>query len=84
MKTDERLQYLQDYFAKDEKVKVEIPPNVRVTNGVTIITRFEGTRAGYHFRNGIAWFDRKDLHKVKAIQPTPIVHDPLKQKGSAE
>ena len=42
MKTDERLKYLKDYFAQEEKVKVELPPIIRVINGVTKISYFDG------------------------------------------
>lgn len=84
MNTDERLQYLKSYFAQEEKVKVELPPSTRENNGVTIISHFDGTRCGYKFKRGIAWFERKDVHKIKAMYPNIIIHDPLQHEGDAK
>ena len=85
MNTNERLQYLQNYFAQEGKVKMELPPSIRENNGVTIRSYLDGTRCGYTFKQGIAWFERKDVHKIKAMYPNIIIHDhPLQQEGRAE
>ncbi|WP_409289631.1 hypothetical protein [Peribacillus sp. SCS-37] len=71
----ERLNMIKDYYAKQEKVKVEIPYVISETNKGKVIHRFNGRRAGYDFINGIATVERKDLHLFRKQFPHVIIHD---------
>lgn len=70
---EDRLKYLQSFFNENEKVKVEIPP-VRTGN---VVRYFDDYRCGHKFTRGIAWVERKDLHKFRNNYPKGyfIIHD---------
>ena len=50
----ERLEYLKSHYKKQEKVKVEVPAHHIQTIKGLVIHRFNGMRAGYEFKDGIA------------------------------
>ncbi|WP_409253852.1 hypothetical protein V1502_08125 [Bacillus sp. SCS-153A] len=61
----DRLEHIREYFSKQEKVKVEVRVFIAETNRGKVHHYFEGRRYGYEFKRGIAWVDRKDLHKFQ-------------------
>ncbi|MED4037046.1 hypothetical protein [Niallia taxi] len=65
MSNTDRLEMIKAYYAKEEKVKVEVPVFISETTKGKVHRYFNGTRAGYQFKHGIAWVDRKDLHKFR-------------------
>lgn len=69
----ERLDYIREYFQKQEAVKVEVPQFISETTRGKIISYFTGRRYGYDFKHGISWVDRKDLHLFKGQHY--IIHD---------
>lgn len=69
----ERLEYLKAHYKKQEKVKVEVPAQHIQTIKGTVTYRFNGMRAGYEFKDGIAWIAVKDLHKFQ--QQPFIIYD---------
>lgn len=53
---NERLEYLKNYFASDELVKVQVVIKASISK------YFEGERYDYKFRDGYAMVQREDLH----------------------
>lgn len=67
------MEAIKAYFAKEEKVKVEVPVQIRETTKGNVHTYFDGERAGYKFNRGIAWIGRVDLFKFRGQHF--IIHD---------
>ncbi|MGE6488789.1 hypothetical protein [Paenisporosarcina sp. NPDC076898] len=65
MSNSDRLEAIKAYFANEEKVKVEVPVKISKTSKGDVHHYFNGERAGYKFRHGIAWVERIDLHKFR-------------------
>lgn len=78
---NDRLEYIKNYYAA-QKNKVEILPHRSTDkNGMTIIRRFTGRRAGVDFKNGVAIVDQAQLAALKELYPEStypgllIIHD---------
>ncbi|WP_430789474.1 hypothetical protein VBD025_03940 [Virgibacillus flavescens] len=74
MMNQDRKKFIQDYYRdKQGLIKVEVPVYISKTIKGTIHHYFNGERAGYTFKQGIAYVEKKDLHKFKAF-PYMIIH----------
>ncbi len=71
----DRLAYIKEYFAKENKVKLEIKPTISETTKGRVIYRFNGQRAGIDFKDGIGYCERKDLYKIRESFPYIIIHE---------
>lgn len=62
----DRIEMIKAYYAKQEKVKVEIPPQVtKTTQGNVVHYPKNGKRIGYDFKDGVAYVDKADLYKFR-------------------
>ncbi|MDI2586612.1 hypothetical protein OR571_05555 [Psychrobacillus sp. NEAU-3TGS] len=73
MSNTDRLEAIRAYFAEEEKIKVEVPVKISKTIKGDVHHYFNGDRAGYKFRHGIAWVERNDLHKFRGLHF--IIHE---------
>lgn len=74
MTNNDRLDYIRQYFEKQNRVLAEIPASISETTKGKLIRRFDGYRCGYKFVDGRAWIDRKDIHLFKDY-PHILIHD---------
>jgi hypothetical protein len=74
---NERLNYIKDWYSKQQEVVVELPPVVTMVGNMKKNYRFSGYRLGDKvlFRDGKATINRDDLHKLLAMYPNLIVHE---------
>jgi formate-dependent nitrite reductase cytochrome c552 subunit len=66
MSNTDRIEMIKAYYANMTKVKVEIPPQItKTTQGNVVHYAKDGKRAGYHFKDGVAYVDKHDVHKFR-------------------
>lgn len=70
--TTARENMIREYYAKGDSVKVTIPPTISKTYKGNVVTRFNGKRCGYDFKDGVAMVKREDLHKFRKYKPAII------------
>jgi hypothetical protein len=78
--SNDRLKYLQSYF-ENQKVKVTVPPVESMTSKGKVVYYFEGKRCGYDFKRGVAFVDKKDIHKFKESYPHMIIEANDEREG---
>jgi hypothetical protein len=76
--TNERLAYLKAHL-ENQRVKVEVPAQTSITTKGTVIYRFNGTRMGHNFKDGIAHVKKEDVHLFN--HQHYIIHDTNEKDG---
>jgi hypothetical protein len=77
----DRMEFIRDYYRKQNDVVVEIPAASRKVGNKSITSRFSGYRCGYKFIEGKATVKREDLHKLQVLYPNNlIIHDEAGEK----
>ncbi|MBN3553304.1 hypothetical protein JYA63_03435 [Fictibacillus nanhaiensis] len=80
MSNQDRLDFIRNYYANQEKVKVEVLPSISKTTKGNVVHKFNGKRAGYEFKHGVAYVDAKDVHLFRNSLPYMVIHD--KKEGN--
>jgi hypothetical protein len=75
MSNQDRLDFIRNYYANQEKVKIEVLPAISQTTKGNIVKKFNGKRAGYEFKDGVAYVEVKDVHLFRNSFPHMVIHD---------
>lgn len=78
----ERMEYIKQQLEIDNKIRVEVPVHETTDyRGTKVIRRFNDSRFGYKFTNGVAMVEPKVLYKFKEAYPNWIYSDNNKTEG---